>query len=100
MRINHDIIKKSIRHYGKGLIATIAMEECAELIQAISKYKRGKPDRDNMAEEIAAEEIADVLISIENMKYVAGISDKKIQKWIDYKQKRSLKRVENNTVGG
>ncbi len=67
MRINHDIIKKSIRHYGKGLIATIAMEECAELIQAISKYKRGKPDRDNMAEEIA-----DVLISIENMKYVAG----------------------------
>lgn len=95
MRINHDIIKKSIRHYGKGLIATIAMEECAELIQAISKYKCGKPDRDNMAEEIA-----DVLISIENMKYVAGISDKKIQKWIDYKQKRSLKRVENNTVGG
>lgn len=95
MRINHDIIKKSIRHYGKGLIATIAMEECAELIQAISKYKRGKPDKDNIAEEIA-----DVLISIENMKYVAGISDKKIQKWIDYKQKRSLKRVENSTVGG
>lgn len=95
MKINHDIIKKSIRHYGKSLIATIAMEECAELIQAISKYKRGKPDKDNMAEEIA-----DVLISIENIKYIAGISNKKIQKWIDYKQKRSLKRVENNTIGG
>lgn len=95
MRINHDVIKKSIRHYGKQLISTIAMEECAELIQAINKYQRGKPDKNNMAEEIA-----DVLISIENMKYVAGISDKKIQKWIDYKQKRSLKRVENDIVGG
>ena len=95
MRINHETIKKSIRHYGKELISTIAMEECAELIQAISKYKRGKPDKDNMAEEIA-----DVLISIENMKYIAGISDKKIQKWIDYKQNRSLKRIENNTIGG
>lgn len=95
MRINHETIKKSIRHYGKELISTIAMEECAELIQAISKYKRGKPDKDNMAEEIA-----DVLISIENMKYIAGISDKKIQKWVDYKQNRSLKRVENNTIGG
>lgn len=95
MKINHDIIKKSIRHYGKKLIATIAMEECAELIQAISKQVRGKPDKDNLAEEIA-----DVYISIENMKYIAGISDKKIQKWIDYKQERSLKRVQNNTIGG
>ena len=30
------------------------MEECAELIQAISKAKRGKLDRDNLVEEIAA----------------------------------------------
>nr|DAR75305.1 MAG TPA: NTP-PPase-like protein [Caudoviricetes sp.] len=33
------------------LCTTIAMEECSELIQAISKAKRGKLDADNMAED-------------------------------------------------
>ena len=46
------------------------MEECAELIQAISKEKRGKIDRDNMTEEIA-----DVLICIEMLKQMYMISE-------------------------
>ena len=50
------------------LFTTIAMEECAELIQAISKAKRGKLDADNMAEEIA-----DVLIGIEWLKELYDI---------------------------
>lgn len=49
------------------------MEECAELIQAISKAKRGKINRDNMIEEIA-----DVLICIEMLKQMYMISEEKL----------------------
>ena len=37
--IDSDIIKRSIEHYGKDVQSTVCMEECAELIQAISKEK-------------------------------------------------------------
>lgn len=40
--IDESIITKSIKHYGAEIQSTVCMEECAELIQAISKEKRGK----------------------------------------------------------
>ena len=63
IKINKGVIAESILHYGKNNQSTVCMEECAELIQAISKAKRGKINRDNMIEEIA-----DVLICIEMLK--------------------------------
>lgn len=36
------VIARSVDHYGEEIKATVCMEECAELIQAISKEKRGK----------------------------------------------------------
>ena len=81
IKINKGVIAESILHYGKNNQSTVCMEECAELIQAISKAKRGKIDRDNMIEEIA-----DVLICIEMLKQMYMISDEKINKWIEKKQ--------------
>ena len=72
-------------------ISTVCMEECAELIQAISKAKRGKINRDNMIEEIA-----DVLICIEMLKQMYMISDEKINKWIEKKQAREAERMKKN----
>ena len=89
IKINKGIIAESILHYGKNNQSTVCMEECAELIQAISKAKRGKIDRDNMAEEIA-----DVLICIEMLKQMYMISDEKINKWIEKKQAREAERME------
>jgi NTP pyrophosphatase (non-canonical NTP hydrolase) len=88
IKINKGVIAESILHYGKNNQSTVCMEECAELIQAISKAKRGKIDRDNMIEEIA-----DVLICIEMLKQMYMISDKKINKWIEKKQAREVKRI-------
>ena len=51
--IDSNVVKKSIEHYGADLQTVVCMEECAELIQAISKMKRGKDNRDNLIEEIA-----------------------------------------------
>lgn len=89
--INVKIIAESIQHYGKNNQSTVCMEECAELIQAISKAKRGKINRDNMIEEIA-----DVLICIEMLKQMYMISDEKINKWIEKKQAREAERMKKN----
>ena len=83
------IISKSIKHYGEEIQSTVCMEECAELIQAISKAKRGKLDKENMMEEIA-----DVLICIDMLKQIYNISDCSIENWIERKQERMLRRME------
>ena len=83
IKIDKNFISNSIQYYGIENQSTVCMEECAELIQAISKAKRGKIDRDNMAEEIA-----DVLICIEMLKQMYSISDSEIDTWIKKKQKR------------
>ena len=57
-----DLYERNIQYHGIEQETTIAMEECSELIKAISKCKRyGCVDkyRDNLIEEIA-----DVLIII------------------------------------
>lgn len=88
--MNQNIILKSIVYYGKEIQLTVCMEECAELIQAISKAKRGKLDADNMIEEIA-----DVLICIEILKQIYNIPDCSIKNWIERKQERMLRRMED-----
>lgn len=88
--IGKSIIAKSIKHYGEEIQSTVCMEECAELIQAISKAKRGKLDVDNMIEEIA-----DVLICVEILKQIYNIPDCSIENWIERKQERMLSRMED-----
>lgn len=89
--IDESVIDRSVDHYGEEIQSTVCMEECAELIQAISKAKRGKINRDNMIEEIA-----DVLICIEMLKQMYMISDEKINKWIEKKQAREAERMKKN----
>ena len=86
--IDKEIIADSIEYYGKKTQSIVCMEECAELIQAISKELRGKSDRIHLAEEIA-----DVLICIEILKQIYGITDELILDWIKSKQKRIVERM-------
>lgn len=75
----------------QDLCSTIAMEECSELIQAISKAKRGKLDRVNMSEEIA-----DVLICLDWIIDIYNIDKSDIQEWRNLKEKRIVKRLNAN----
>lgn len=93
IKIDRNIISNSIQHYGRNNQSTVCMEECAELIQAISKAKRGKIDCDNLTEEIA-----DVLICIEMLKKMYMISDEKINKWIEKKQAREAERISQHEL--
>ena len=90
--LDSDIIKRSIEHYGKDVQSTVCMEECAELIQAISKEKRGKSDKENLAEEMA-----DVIICIEMLKQIYNITEDEIYSWVITKQERIIRRIEKDT---
>ena len=89
--IDSNVVKKSIEHYGADLQTVVCMEECEELIQAISKMKRGKDNRDNLIEEVA-----DVMICIEILKQVYGISENDIQNYVCQKQNRSIERMKSD----
>ena len=71
----------------------IAMEECSELTQAISKYIRYK---DTEARYKVIEEMADVLICMEQLKILCNINDKEIQGEIDFKCKRTEERYKED----
>lgn len=78
-----------IDHYGKEAQMCLAMEECAELIQAINKLKRGKEN----ALSGMTEEIADVLIMIEQLEVMFQIPHSAIQRFVDCKHERQMKRI-------
>ena len=76
IEVNSYVVKRAIEHYGKDVQSTVCMEECAELIQAISKEKRGKSDKSHLAEEMA-----DVIICIEMLKQIYNITEDEIYSW-------------------
>ena len=91
IEVSSYVVKKSIEHYGKDVQSTVCMEECAELIQAISKEKRGKSDKENLAEEMA-----DVIICIEMLKQIYNITEDEIYSWVINKQERIIERIKKD----
>lgn len=86
-KVDKESLARSIRHSGSFIKHVVCMEELAELQQAVSKFIRGKGDRDNLIEEIA-----DVIICIENIKILHFISDTEINEQISYKIDRQIQR--------
>ena len=89
-----------IGFYGKDLQCTVATEECAELIQAITKMLRLKNrisetsvDDYNAAYSNLVEEAADVCIILEQIKLIFNISDHEIQRVVDEKCARQEVRM-------
>ena len=89
--VNSYVVQRSIEHYGKDVQSTVCMEECAELIQAISKEKRGNSEKDHLSEEMA-----DVIICIEMLKQIYNITEDEIYSWVITKQERIIRRIEKD----
>lgn len=86
----HAVWRESIEKYGKEMQSIVCMEECSELIQAISKRLRGKLDAtDNLAEEMA-----DVIICLYLLKEMYGITDTQLNEWIARKTARQYERMQ------
>ena len=101
MKIEIPEQKKVISTYGPKAQTVIHCEECAELIQAISKMHRIRlaeaDDKD--AYYNLVEEMADVLIIIAQLKEIYGISDSEIQKLVDFKCARQEARINESARG-
>lgn len=81
-------VKVLINALGKNNII-VCQEECAELIQALTKYQRYGIIQDNLYEEIA-----DVLTSVEWVIEYLGLSTKTIERIKQEKIERSQQRYE------
>lgn len=86
------------KYWGDKYMSTVAMEECAEMIQVISKIKRyhTKPEhKDHLTEEVA-----DVLICIAELMIHDYLNSDEVVEYINRKIDRSLKRMEIHSKGG
>ena len=105
--MNNEAIKKIAENNGFGEASRQLFEEVGELIVAVNKaYRLQKinvcPFFDDVAIERrnvfknVIEEIADVTIMLEQIKYLLQISNTDIDEIIEYKLNRQLERIEKN----
>lgn len=94
--MNREINKVYIGQYGIEMQSLVAVEELSELQKAITKLIR-YPEKSTKSLEYKGlrsnlvEEMADVLIVMDQMKYYYGISDDEINDIIQAKQERMMK---------
>ena len=81
------VIIEAIETYGKDSQCKVAIEEMSELTKEICKNFRGRPNIDNIAEEIA-----DVSIMLMQLELIFDCTDKVIE-WRDYKLRRLKERL-------
>lgn len=94
--MNRETNKVYIGQYGIEMQSLVAVEELSELQKAITKLIR-YPERSTEPLEYKGlwsnlvEEMADVLIIMDQMKYYYGVSDEEINDIIQAKQERMMK---------
>lgn len=92
-----EAIQKIIHHYTYDQQKDIAIEEMAELTQAIIKKERYKgTDRELEFNYKYCEELADVWIMVEQMRnYLTDKEREEFNNQVEYKLKRQMERIEN-----
>jgi NTP pyrophosphatase (non-canonical NTP hydrolase) len=110
MAMNEAMEKKCLeiaRYYGFDAQTNQLIEECAELIQAINKYKRqflrGQPVRESGGKtprDMIVEEIADVEVMLCQIKYLLHITDLEVEDIAENKIERTMMRMEESKERG
>lgn len=85
----HPVLKRALTKYGIKEQSLIAVEEMSELTKELIKNHRGKPNEDQIAEEVA-----DVLITLDQVIEGYGIAGD-VERWIDFKINRLEERMNN-----
>ena len=94
----NEINLKTADYYGFDAQCNQLIEECAELIQAVNKYRRaqGIGQKTSLREVDALhnliEEMVDVEIMLDQLKYLLKLSDEEIRMVAEYKIRRTEKR--------
>lgn len=96
--------KETAKYYGYEAQSNQLVEECAELIQAVNKYRRvetglGQPvaeDKKAIARDNLVEEIADVELMLEQVKYLLQIPEDELLAVKTFKVNRTKERMESS----
>ena len=80
------LLKRAIDTYGEDAQILMTIEECSELINAITKLYRGRVD-----EKAITTELADVYIMVQQMALIFGEDD--FKKEVEYKLNRLEERL-------
>ena len=86
-----EIMRSAIRKNGKAMQTVVAIEEMSELQKELSKFIRGKGNRDNLIEEVA-----DVLIMVTQIQIMYYIPDDEVERIMHLKLNRLKERMEQN----
>ena len=89
MEKHHEVLKQAIAKFGHNNQLVMVIEESAELIKAVTKYKRW-PNLTTLQD--MYDEAADVLIMIEQIKLMFDC-EKQIKERIDFKVNRLKNRL-------
>lgn len=88
-----EIYQYAINHWGEELQLGMLSEEIGELFIAINRFRRGRiTDKDKIAEEIA-----DVVIMLEQLAFMFKIDNKSIEGWKTSKLEKLESMVRNKT---
>lgn len=85
-----EIMRAAIRKNGKAMQTVVAIEELSELQKELSKFIRGKGNRDNLIEEVA-----DALIMITQIQLMYYIPDDEVDKVMRFKLNRLKERMQD-----
>ena len=86
-----EIMRAAIRKNGKAMQTVVAIEEMSELQKELTKFIRGKGNRDNLIEEVA-----DVLVMITQIQLMYHIPDDEVERIMHLKLNRLKERMEQN----
>ena len=79
----NQILKAAITKYGTRNQLWVVVEEMSELTKEVCKMVRGEDNRDHIAEEIA-----DVYIMLEQLRMMAGLTNREVASNIELKINR------------
>ena len=86
-----EIMRSAIRKNGKAMQTVVAIEEMSELQKELTKFIRGKGNRENLIEEVA-----DVLVMITQIQLMYHIPDDEVERIMHLKLNRLKERMEQN----
>jgi len=86
-----NVMIDALEHYGNNAQVDIAIEEMSELIKELLKNRRGEENRS-----MIADEMADVYIMLEQLKFIFGINETELKVNAEFKIQRLKNRIGGN----
>ena len=88
MQNKKEILKRCVEKWGIAAQIRMVYEETAELVKELCKYERGRENRFEIIDEIT-----DVSLMLEQLKYIFSITDEELFERENFKLNRIVERL-------